>query len=285
MNEMWRKFLRSHHAAWLTHGSVIVMTAAYFALLLEAPFWLAFVPGVILAHRIGVMMHEYIHGIPLRRYHDCSAVISFFDGLLLMFGFLELFRGTHLSHHRWLNREGDSGFRQVNELRPANRMVAMLAASEVTQHLKFYIEAFGGKHPFVRQKRIGLGFLLSVLWVVFWIQAGRPDMIWKLLAVAAFTTAVPVSLRGAIEHHSRPGDPGFANEYRVLIPLFNLNRHMHHHQEPRRPWYLLEYLTPHPLAEWSYFTHWFRVYVRKELTLMRPMAGKPGATAGTVDEI
>ena len=103
MGVMWRNLLRSHHAAWLTHGSAIGMTAAYFALLLQAPFWLAFLPGVILAHRIGVMMHEYIHGIPFRRYRDCLAVLSFFDGLLLMFGLLELFRGTHLSHHRWLS--------------------------------------------------------------------------------------------------------------------------------------------------------------------------------------
>jgi hypothetical protein len=279
MTEMWRTFLRSPHAAWLTHGSVIVMTVAYFALLLEVPFWLAFVPAVILAHRIGVMMHEYIHGVPFRRYRDGLAVLSFFDGLLLMFGLLELFRGTHLSHHRWLNREGDSGFKKANEPLRTNRLVAALAALEVTQHLKFYVEAFGGKHPFVRPRRIGFGFLLSVVWVMFWIQVGRPDILWKLIAVAAFTTAVPVSLRGAIEHHSRPGDPGFANEYRVLIPLFNLNRHVHHHEEPRRPWYLLEYRTPRPLAAWNYFAHWFRVYISKDLTLMQPMPGKGNETS------
>ncbi|MBI3876030.1 MAG: fatty acid desaturase [Verrucomicrobia bacterium] len=270
MHHAWQNFLRSHWSPWLTHGSVILMTAAYFGLLLSVPFWLAFIPGALLAHRIGVMLHEYIHGIPFQRYRDCLAVLSFFDGLMMMFGLMELFRGTHLSHHRWLNSDGDSGFKQANEARSGNRLVAALADLEMTQHLKFYIEALKGKHSFVRGHRIALAAALSLIWIVFWIQLGRPDIVWKLIAIAAFTTAVPVSLRGAIEHHSRPGDAGFANEYRVFIPLFNLNRHVHHHEEPRCPWYLLQFRTPRPLGEWNYFTHWFRVYIRKDFVLMRP---------------
>ena len=100
--------LRSRHAVWLTHGGAIVMTSALFALLLTLPFKYAFIPAVLLTHRIGVMMHEYIHGIPFRRYANCLRVLAFFDGLMLMFGLLELFRATHLSHHRWLNSAGDS---------------------------------------------------------------------------------------------------------------------------------------------------------------------------------
>ncbi len=278
MNQTWRRFLSSPSAAWLTHGSLGLLTAAYFGLLLGAPFWIACLPGMLLAHRIGVMLHEYIHGVPFKRYRDCLAVLTFFDGLLLMFGTLELFRGTHLSHHRWLNREGDSGFTQAKSTPPPkNRLLALVTALEVTQHLKFYFEAFRGQHPFVRPKRIVANFILSGLWVAFWMQMGRPDIIWKQIAVAILTTAVPVSLRGAIEHHSRPGDPGFANEYRVFIPLFNLNRHVHHHEEASRPWYLLEYRTPRPLARRDYFMYWFRVYITKELTLMQPMPGTAGS--------
>ena len=71
----------------------IAQNTALFALLLFTPYWIAFVPGVVLTHRIGVMMHEYIHGIPFRRYAYCHNVLTFFDGLTLMFGLLELFRG------------------------------------------------------------------------------------------------------------------------------------------------------------------------------------------------
>jgi hypothetical protein len=89
---------------------------------------------------------------------------------------------------------------------------------------------------------------------------------------------IPVSFRGAIEHHSHPGDDAFANEYRVIIPLFNLNKHVHHHRVPGCPWYLLEYQTPRPLWTMHYFTHWFRVYLTHEYVLMRPQpADRRGA--------
>ncbi|HEX9457723.1 MAG TPA: hypothetical protein VGA84_01185 [Thermoanaerobaculia bacterium] len=91
-----RLLLHGRYSIWLTHGSAIVMTAALFTLLLTLPFRIAFIPAVLLTHRIGVMMHEYIHGNPFRRYANCLRVLAFFDGLVLMFGLLELFRATHL---------------------------------------------------------------------------------------------------------------------------------------------------------------------------------------------
>jgi fatty acid desaturase len=275
----WQTFLTSRHAAWLTHGTAAMLTVAMFSLLLLTPFWVAAVPGVILNHRIGVMMHEYIHGIPFRKYSHCLAVLLFFDGFTFMFGLLELFRGTHLSHHRWLNSTGDSGYDNLHVQTHPNTLIALILSLEVTQHLKFYWEAWHGRHPYVRSRRLALAVGLSLFWIAFWVVVGRPDVIWKLLALTAFTTAVPVSLRGAIEHHSEADDRGFANEYRVLIPLFNLNRHIHHHEEPRLPWYLLKYRTPAPLHWRHYFVYWFRVYVKKDLVLMHPMEKRPRPTS------
>ena len=261
------RFLLGPHGVWLTHGSAVVMTLALFSLLLFVPFPIAFIPGVLVTHRIGVMMHEYIHGIPFRRYKNCLHVLAFFDGLMLMFGLLELFRATHLSHHRWLNGPGDSAFDNQQD-KTQNAVEAL----EVTQHLKFYWEALHGLHPYAQPRRIAFCAALTCTWIAFWIAAGRGDVVWKLMALAAFTTAVPVSLRGAVEHHDVPGHRGFANEYRTIIPLFNLNRHIHHHEQPTLPWYLLEYRTPEPLSWRHYYTYWFRAYIRKELVLMRPMA-------------
>ncbi len=266
----WRRFLAGPRGAWLTHGSLLVMTGMYFGVLAHFPFWVAFVPAVLLAHRIGVMLHEYIHGIPLKRYRDCLAVVTAFDGLLLLFGLLELFRGTHLSHHRWLNKAGDSGFRQAQSTPEGNRWTAVVTALEATQHLGFLWESFRGLHPFVQQRRVILGMLGSVAFTAGWVAIGRPEMAWKLVLISLFTSAVPVSLRGAIEHHSHPGDGGFANDYRALIPLFNLNRHIHHHQDPRCPWYLLEFRQHPPLPARNYFTHWFGVYWSRKLVLMQP---------------
>ena len=233
----WQRFLESRHAAWLTHGTTIVLTALMFALLVFTPFWVAVVPGVILAHRLGVMMHEYIHGIPFKKYNHCLAVLSAVDGLTLMFGTLELFRGTHLSHHRWLNTPNDSGFGELPAATSSNRVIATLMTLEITHYFRYYWEAWRSRHPYVRSHRLALGVGLSLASAAFWMAVGRGDIAWKLMVLTAATTAIPVSLRGAIEHHGDPDQRGFANEYRVLIPLFNLNRHVHHHEDARVPWY------------------------------------------------
>lgn len=274
----WQGFLISRHAVWLTHGTAVVFTAALFALLLVAPFWIALIPGVILAHRIGVMMHEYIHGIPFRKYSNCLAVLSFVDGLTLMFGTLELFRGMHLSHHRWLNSTGDSGFDSFHVAPHPSRLMRFLTSLEVTHYITFYGQAWRGQHPYIRRGRLILGAVLSLSWIMFWFVLGRPDVVWKMMVLTVVTTAGPVSLRGAIEHFSEADDRGFANEYRVLIPLFNLNRHVHHHEEPRLPWYRLQWRTVEPLHWRHYFLYWFRVYVKKDLVLMHPMKKPPRPT-------
>jgi fatty acid desaturase len=266
-----QQLLRSRSASLLTHGCLVVLTAVEFVLLLRLPFWIAFIPCALIHHRIGVLLHEYIHGIPLARYRHNLAVLSFFDGMMLMFGLLDLFRGTHLAHHRWLNTQNDPAVTAARPTSARSGVARSISALEAVQHLVYLIEAFHGRHPYVSRSRILSGAVLSVAWVGFWIWVGRGDLVGKLLVLTLFNTLGPVSLRGAVEHHSHPGDSGFANEYRVLIPLFNLNRHVHHHEDPRCPWYLLQYRTEAPLWTLHYFTHWFRVYVARHYVLMRPM--------------
>lgn len=267
-----QRFLLSRNAVLLTHGSLIALTVVLWWLLAVAPFWIAFVPGVLLAHRIGVLLHEYLHGIPFRNYRDNLAVYGLFDGVMLMFGLMELFRGTHLTHHRWLNAEGDNAVRSTQATRPANRWLSWLVATEAVQHLLFLWDALHGRQPVVRLWRVAAGAALSTVCVLCLWQLGRSDIVLKLIAINAFTALVPASLRGAVEHHGPADATGFANEYRVWIPLFNLNRHVHHHEDMRCPWYLLQFRTTEPLARRYYFTHWFRVYVTGDFVLMRPMS-------------
>jgi fatty acid desaturase len=267
---IWRRFLHGPYAPLLTHGSLAALTVLLVATLLRLPFWLAFVPCAIIQHRVGVLLHEYIHGIPFRRYRTNLLVLSFFDGLLIMCGLTELFRGTHLAHHRWLNTEHDPAFSAERQNR--DWRWGTFTALEGIQHLLYLAESFRGRHAYVVPSRIALGMGLSLGWIAVWVLLGQPNMPLKLIALTAYNTLVPVSFRGAVEHHSDPADPGFANEYRVLIPLFNLNKHIHHHEAPRCPWYLLKYRTARPLWTVHYFTHWFRVYLTREYVLMRPFA-------------
>ncbi len=264
------RFLHSRYAPLLTHGSLVAMTAAFFALLLYTPYWVAFLPCVLLGHRIGVLLHEYFHGIPFRKYSHNLVVATLWDAILLFFGMLEFFRGTHLAHHRWLNTDNDSA-RESAERVGRSTLLDVITGLEAVQQFIYLYDAIQGRKPYIKGGRVALGFALSCVMLYAWVAVGRGDVIWRLAGVSLFTTLGPVSLRAAIEHHSHSDDPGFANEYKVWIPLFNLNKHIHHHEEPTIPWYLLQYRTPDPLPEWRYFSYWYRVYIRRELVLMRPM--------------
>jgi fatty acid desaturase len=264
------RFLHSRSASVLTHGSLALLTIAFFIMLVRLPFWVAFLPCAIVQHRIGVLLHEYIHGIPCRHYRTNLRILSFVDGLMLMFGLMELFRGTHLAHHRWLNTERDPAFASAQEA--GQRRWWPVAALDGVQYLIYLGQSFRGRHPYVVSSRIAMGIALSSAWVLAWVLAGRSDVPLKIIALTLYNTMIPVSFRGAVEHHSHPADEGFANEYRVLIPLFNLNRHIHHHENPRLPWYLLRYRTERPLWTFHYFTHWFKVYVMRTYVLMRPVS-------------
>jgi fatty acid desaturase len=265
---MPRRLLTSRYAPLLTHVSLAALTAVMFVLLLRFPLWLAFAPCALIQHRIGVLLHEYIHGIPFRRYRTNLFVLSLFEGVLLTFGLAELFRGTHLAHHRWLNADGDPAFTAERPQR--DRRWTSIFALEGIQHLVYLADTFRGRHRYVVPERIALGAAVSLGSAAVWIALGYRSMPLALIALTAYNTLIPVSFRGAIEHHSHPGDHRFANEYRVIIPLFNLNKHVHHHLAPRCPWYLLEYRTAKPLWALHYFTHWFRVYLTRELVLMAP---------------
>jgi fatty acid desaturase len=267
----WRRFLCSRWAPLLTHGSLVASTVALFALLLGAPFWLALVPCAILEHRIGILIHEYIHGIPFRRHRWNTNVITVLDGLLLCFGLLEVFRNSHLAHHRRLNTEQDPAWSSAENAMKRPRLSSALLNLELPQHAAYLWSALFRRQLRVRPLRIIAGALMSVGWIAFWIAIGKWWMWPTLQGLVFFTAAVPSSLRGAVEHHSFVGDPRFANEYRSFIPLFNLNRHVHHHLDPRCPWYLLTFITPNPLPARCFITHWLEVYVRRRYTIMQPM--------------
>src|SRR5258708_5679310 len=269
----FRRLLESSYAQAITHVSLVLLTALLFTLLLTVPFWIALIPGVMIAHRIGILLHEYFHGIPFRRYRNNLAVLSCFEGLLLLFGLLELIRGLHLAHHRWLNSDLDPAKETVKRFK-WKRLNDLLLIQEARQNLSYLIRSLRGEKPYVKGSRLGLGAGLSITVVCAWWLLGHPEMVWKTLVISGITLMVPVSIRGAIEHHSFSGDPNFANEYKVSIPLFNANRHVHHHLEPTVPWYLLEFKTKTPLPKWTYFVHWFRAYVKNDLVLMQPRDGK-----------
>lgn len=267
---MAESFLHSRHAAWLTHGGMVLMLAGYGYCVVALPFWVGLVPAVILAHRVGTLMHEYIHGIPFRRYRDNHAVVTAVDGLLLTFGAMEMFRVDHLQHHKWLNTDNDHASATVAKT-GTSKVRDVLAGVSALQYLIGLWDTVMGRRPHVSRARMLVSALISVAVIVAWNVGGRGDVVGRIFLVTLVTMLGPVSLRAAIEHHAAPAADGFANEYRVVVPLFNLNRHIHHHEDPTLPWYLLRWRTTAPLPPLHYLTTWFKVYVTREFRLMRPM--------------
>jgi fatty acid desaturase len=272
-----RRLLRGPCGPFVTHASLLTLTAALFALLLRAPPLLALVPCVLLTNRIGALLHEYIHCIPFRRARNNHAVLTLFEGVMLTFGVLELFRSTHLAHHRWVNTQKDPAYGAAVRSRKDQSLVGLLAALELPQHIRYLYDELRHGTGYVRLDRFVAGVVMSLAGCAFWIGVGHASVIPSLLGLTIFSAMVTSSLRGAVEHHGPPGDRGFANEYRSLIPVFNVNRHLHHHMDPRCPWYLLEFCTPSPLGASALFTSWIRVYITREFVLMRPMDRHAGA--------
>lgn len=261
--------LASRHAALITHACLALLTAAMFALLWWTPLAFAILPCAVLHHRIGILVHEYIHGIPFHGYRRNLAVVTFYDGLLLSFGFLELFRATHLAHHRWLNSRRDPAHQAARGgAAPRSRVVRALWALEAPQHVRFMFQALAGRVPIIKPTRVVAGAVQSAAWIAVWIAVGRPDVVLGLAILAAVTTLLSSSLRGAVEHHGPPGSAHATNEYRPLLPLFNMNRHAHHHASPTTPWYRLRYQTASPLPRRCFVTYWFHVYVTRRYALL-----------------
>jgi fatty acid desaturase len=237
---------------------------------------------VSIHHRIGIVLHEYMHGIPLRRYADNLAVFSAVNGLLATFGLLEVFRGNHLAHHRWLNTDKDPGYWSADALKPrAERRQGalgflsglLMADHGPLMYVKLLFRAVSGEHPYIRPRRIVLEVFLSAAVVTAWALAGYARVPAMLLMLHILV--VPAGMcRGAMEHTSHSHDDHFANEYRVWLPMFNMNRHIDHHMNPTTPWYRLRFRTERPQATVEYWTHWYRTFIRRELVFMKPMTNE-----------
>jgi fatty acid desaturase len=264
-------FRNSRYSPVLTHCSLAGISLCMFWLLLRFPFWIALAPCAIIHHRVGILLHEYVHGIPLRKYRQNLWVLTIFEGLLLSCGMFELFRATHLAHHKWLNTDRDPAMQGESEKGNSGSIWGRLTVLEASQQVKFLMLYLKGKVPYVRTSQFVRGFVVSLLAMFAWIYFGHAGVIVKL-GVLTLTTSLFSSFRGAVEHHGPPGESSFSNEYRVWISLFNLNRHLDHHLNPTRPWYNLRFQTENPLPPVCYWTYWFHTYIKRDYVMLPPQA-------------
>jgi fatty acid desaturase len=286
---LWERIVQCRLAPWLTHFSLAALLGAELVLLIELPFWAAVLPAVFTHHRIGIMLHEYMHGIPLRKYSQNLTVFSLVNGMLITFGFMEVFRGNHLAHHRWLNTERDPGWHRMAPSNGSSHGVFYRLVSGdhgLLMYFRNMASVIRRKHPYVRRNRVFAEIVLSSIWVGLWIAAGHAALIWQF-AVLHIWVAHSAALRGAVEHTNVPSADGFANEYLVKLPLFNMNRHIHHHIDSTCPWYRLHFVTASPLSNVHYWTHWYHIFLKRDYAFMKPMAPSeyPSQRKNRVEEL
>jgi fatty acid desaturase len=270
--------IASRNASWLTHASLALLFAAEFTLILRCPFVVMLIPSILIHHRIGILLHEYMHGIPFRRYRNNLRLLTIANSFLLTFGFQEIFRGTHLEHHRWLNTARDPGFHLPSRGGPRSTLLRPLwifyrtfaGDHGLALYLKHLRSLTRGGHPYVKPRRVAVEAALSILVLLGWVALGEYRVPLALIALHLCIWP-PAAFRGTLEHSSSPDDPNFANEYRVRIPMFNMNRHIHHHIDPTCPWYRLEFKTANPRPPHVYWTHWYHVFVKRDYVFMQPM--------------
>lgn len=255
-------FLSSSYAPLLTHLLLTSLVAALFFLLLVGPVWVMFLPAAMIQHRIGILLHEYVHGIPFRKRSSNIAVLVWLDGLLLGFGITEFFRVAHIHHHRWMNTDRDPGFVRDWETE------SWFGQFEAVQYLFYFRRLLLLRPDGFSISRIVTGVGLSFGWATLWGLVGRVDIPVELFVLTLANTAVSTSLRAAIEHSGPPGSNAFANDYQVLFPLLNVNKHIHHHEDPGCPWYRLEFRSS-PLPIVAYFSHWFGIHIKGRIAPFR----------------
>lgn len=253
----------------LTHAPLVALTCLQYALLAWWPSWLILIPAVMIQHRIGILLHEYIHCIPFRRNTHNWGLLWGWDILLLGFGLLEVFRCSHLAHHRWLNTDRDPAFQTEQRLEPLRGLPRVLASLELVDQFLLIRANLRDNVLGIRFGRVALGFAASVVWLVALLWLGGGMIVLGLLVSTAGASLLASSFRGAVEHHGAPGESHSTNEYRAFF-LFNMNRHRHHHAQPALPWYALRFQTPRPLGMLTYWTHWYRTYLRRQYRLLKP---------------
>ena len=203
MNDQINCLLHSRHASILTHLSLMTLLVLEFGFLLALPLWIAFLPCLVLHHRIGILLHEYMHGIPLTRYQHNLWVLSLVNGFLMTFGVMEVFRGNHLAHHRWLNTEKDPGFWRARSTGRQEAGGWWHTVRDIARgrhgpfmHLKL-LYGSAKAHPYIKRRRVVAEIAVSSVALASWLAMDLPLV---PLSVAALHLAVipPAAFRGAL---------------------------------------------------------------------------------------
>lgn len=194
--------------------------------------------GAVVAHAIGVSIHELAHDLVFER-RWMNKAFAIFANLPLGFPAAIDFRDKHLHHHRWL---GDASGEDTQAPTPEQEHFAGDAWWRRALWLTFGPLVFHGKpsrdrRPLSHWGWLGANIVCCIaLWPLVWLHS--PSM-FAYLAVSALLAfgLHPVGVRRYAEHLAlAPGQPtsSYYGPWNRLA--LNVGYHVEHHDFPGIPW-------------------------------------------------
>lgn len=245
-----------------TLGVAIALYAGFLALTWfynQLPWWVILPLGGLLLAWWGSFQHETIHGRPTRSRRINTLLASPPLALWLPY---EVYRDTHLRHHRYGGRyltdplrDTESFYRTPGYLRNAGAVRRALYAANCTLAGRLVFgPLLGARNLWVSEwRRIRAGdrrrlllwstHFLAIALLLVWLVGVCKIPLWSYLLLVVYPGSSLTQLRSFIEHRAG-GDPRSRTAVVEAHPLWaliflNNNLHIVHHAHPRLPWHQL----------------------------------------------
>jgi fatty acid desaturase len=225
----------------------------------DLPWWVVLPLGGLLLAWWGSFQHETIHGRPTSSRAFNTVLASPPLALWLPY---EIYRETHLRHHRYggrhltdPERDTESFYRPAGYLRKAGPLRRAVYLSHCTLAGRLLLgPILGVRNLWASElRRVRLGdrsrlqvwalHILSVALLLVWLIGVCKIALWSYILLVVYPGASLTQLRSFIEHRAG-GDPRSRTAVVEAHPLWalvflNNNLHIVHHAHPRLPWHQL----------------------------------------------
>jgi fatty acid desaturase len=244
-----------HKFAWPTLALIIVVYAAWGALLFVEPWWIASpLLGTTIALQAS-LQHEVLHGHPFKSSRKNMALVWFSLSVVIPF---TRFRDMHLAHHQDASLTDPYDDPETNFLDPVvwdklsrlmqgmlllnNTLLGRLIIGPVIGLVTFVLGEWRNRTPATMRQWLGhLPAGIGVLWLV----STSPLSLWTY-GFAVYLALSILKLRTFLEHQpaARASHRSVIVERGGLFGFLFLNNNLHvvHHMHPKVPWYQLPQL-------------------------------------------
>jgi sphingolipid 4-desaturase/C4-monooxygenase len=250
---------------------IIALVFAHYAIawgVRDLPWYLALAIaygiGIVIAHALGVSIHECAHDLVFSK-HWANKAISIFANLPLMFPAAIDFRDKHLRHHRYL---GDGDGRDTQAPTPIEARITGRSAWRKILWLSFGPLIFHGAPPKDGTRRatdpwLVVNFIVTVSTMPVIFLYSSSSFIYLFFSALLAFGPHPVGIRRYAEHVAlRDGQPTYSYYGVWNLLALNVGHHIEHHDFPGIAWTrlpLLRRIAPEKYAPLAQVRSWTRL--------------------------